>query len=213
MVLRAPHGAAARSSSTPRVEVAEARKLPVGVLDPKLAAAGTERGPDGRFVPGVTTKAQVTGARARKNRLRLLESLHLADLADDHAFVPHLRDAEGAIRDVVAELAGRVGAGELGPTALLILRTAAMQTAASTFFYAHGVRASDPALIEKATKLGEGARQNLIGATEIAARIAKAKPSRLPPIVGAFGHEDDADDVREPPPLVAPAEGHEEQPD
>lgn len=92
-------------------------------------------------------------------------------------FEPYLKEAQEWLKDACMQLALASG-GVCGPIEANALATAAWQTAYARFWMAKA--AEDPSnlqLFQVASKVADSARQNALAAYDIAARLAKARPS------------------------------------
>lgn len=152
-------------------------EVPADELGPGVQATGTpeargERRPDGRWLPGTRT-AQSKGGRAIKSRTALSHDPRLAEVADLPGFEPYARHARAFEKAERARLAGAVGGGQIGAGPSLVVRLAALQSAASLFHFARG----DFAL---GSKLANDATQNLVKAHALVAAEAKARPATQP---------------------------------
>ena len=177
MSLRAGHG---KGAGSPRIEVLPADELPKGVQATEHAEAGSERRGNGTFAKGAST-AQSKGGRTRKETTALSARLGLGSLAEDPAFLPYKRSAATFRRTHCTSLARTVGGGTCGTGPSSIVATAAWQLAASRYLFDRAAQSGDPALFEKASRLANDSRQNLLAAHELCAREAKGRP-QLDPI-------------------------------
>jgi hypothetical protein len=182
MALRFAHGRGARSAIV-RVETLPADELPAGVaapvgasaLPPIAPAKPRPRGKGRRFD---ATTARLAGDKGRaaqaaiRQAVALLAGLGLRD-AQPAALAPFLSDARAFSEHERARLARVVGGGVCEGSAALLVDAAALATAASRAAYAAG----DAAL---GARLSAEARSNLLGAHELCAREAKARPASRP---------------------------------
>ena len=166
-----------RSHGKTRPQAPRPDELLAGV--PASAGPPITRDALGRVQQG-TSGAQALaslGGRAKAEAARLKRMLGLAEPAEPYrAYLAHAADWRDA---QLRHLAEQVGGGYLGPDVIAIVSTAARQLAASLAMndaaYVDGCE--DPApLLEKASKLGNDSRQNLLAAHELCARAAKARP-------------------------------------
>jgi len=128
-------------------------------------------------VPGAGTKALAReGGKARAVSLQLGQLLGLAEVADDHPWAPYARLAREWRDDHMAQLAGTVGGGEVGPGPASIVSSAALQLAASRWFSDMGAAAGDPKMLAQASSLMNDSRQNLLASHDLCAREAHARP-------------------------------------
>jgi hypothetical protein len=194
MALRSRHGKAARVG--PGGPVVEVR--PLGEQRKGLAAPAAEpSGPVARRADGTVSGSEAArelgkrGGRARAERQamarRFASSLRLApDLPafalSAHA-APFVAEAERWLQAKIAELAARVGGGEVGAGVVSILRTAAYETYASRLLFelatgrllfategegeARRITGVNTQLFAQAARLGDAARQNLLAAHEL----------------------------------------------
>lgn len=180
MTVRKRHGKGALYGAGPVVETLPVDELPRGVQAPEVATAGRERDERGRFLPGAR-RAQAAGGRARKNRTRLAAQLGISDLAEAGDFRPYLEAAEDFIRTQSGYLAAQFAAGELPPDAGAIVVQAAWKLAAAACLNARAVRDDDVKLFERARRLGDSGRQDLLAARELAAKAGQASRNRRGP--------------------------------
>lgn len=110
---------------------------------------------------------------ARDRALRVLEGLGLKGLPPN-TLAPYLADAEAFALSEIARLASEVGGGMCGPMPSSMVQSAALELAGSRAAFAEGDTL-------KGSKLASASRQNLLGAFELCARQAKAKPKAQPP--------------------------------
>lgn len=190
MTLRTSHGTGAHSAVV-RVETCPPDELPRGIPEapgrqaPATSEAKTGQAPrkprGGRkrttLAKGSPEAARVSAlgreAQARKRKeLALLSKLGLRD-ATPEAMAPYLADARAFSVSERARLAKAVGGGVCEGSAALLVDAAALATAASRAAYAAG----DAAL---GARLSAEARSNLLGAHELCAREAKARPASRP---------------------------------
>jgi hypothetical protein len=148
--------------------VAKPAKLPDGAQASEQAEASEERRPNGTFAKGART-VQQQGGRALKNRTALSHA-GLSNLATLPAFAPYLAKAKAFHRAHCGELARTVGAGECGPAPSVIALSAALQQAASRYWFDQAAATGDPAAFQLASRLADASRQNMIAAHELCAR-------------------------------------------
>jgi|HubBroStandDraft_2_1064218.scaffolds.fasta_scaffold137819_2 hypothetical protein len=174
MSLRTGHGTGAGS---PRVEV-----LPADELPPPVAAARAEdtrplnRRHDGKIADSHTAKALgKMGGEAKARKVRLVDSLGLATIAEDSTFGPYRTAAEEFVRAHLASLATQAG-GDVGTGPSTMVASAGLQLAASRWAFDQAALAGDPALMKLGSQLANDSRQNLLASYELATREAQARP-------------------------------------
>jgi hypothetical protein len=141
-------------------------------------AAPVTRTPDGRVADVASAKELGRrGGHAKARRVRLLDTLGLAHLADSVAFAPYRRAAEAFVEHHVAEL-GKVAGGQVDAGPSSMVASAALQLAASRFVFDRAATRYEVALFKLASSLADASRQNLIAAYEIAVRMAQARKAR-----------------------------------
>jgi hypothetical protein len=171
MTLRAGHGT---GRGSPRIEVLPADELPAGTPAPARETSPSDRGEAGRFAPG--NKLARAGGKATAGKSRLASKLGLRALPDGSAFRPYRAAASSFRRAHCAALAAGVGGGYCGPAPSSLVASAALTLAWSRYFGDLAAEAGDPELAMKAARLGETSRQHLLGAHELCAREAQARP-------------------------------------
>lgn len=171
MALRTGHGAGA---GVPRIEVLPVDELPDGVPDNARADSPTDRGERGLFAPGNALARK--GGRARAGKTRLADRLGLRALPDGSAFAPYKASAVSFRRAQCAALAASVGGGHCGPAPSSFVASAALQLAWSRYLADLAAETGSPELALQASKLANDSRQNLLGAHELCAREAAARP-------------------------------------
>lgn len=169
MTLRTGHGAGA---GVPRVEVLPADELPAGVPGPTGEERQGDRGPDGRFRPRNAISAK--GGHVKASHVKLAHKLSLDGLPPS-AFDRYQRAAVSFRKAQCSELARTVGGGVCGPGPSSMVATSALQLAWSRFFSDRAAQNFDPDLAQRAAKLGNDSRQNLLAAHELCAREAEAR--------------------------------------
>ncbi len=185
--MRRAHGRAAELGALAVVEVLPADELPAGVpgLD---ASSKPARDALGRYQaghPSTIAAARVAG-QARRHRTALAHTLGVT--SSDPDWARFLRQAEAFRRAQVTMLAGTVGGGLCGPAPAALVASAALALAASRLSYSKG----DFAL---GARLAAEVRQHLLGAHELCAREAQARPrsnAALDAIMAASAEAEDA---------------------
>lgn len=188
-----------RSRGRLRPAPARPDELPEGVAAPAPDRAGpVRRDKQGRFVGSAAAKAigaRGGHAKAQRSVKRWTKALRvpgpLAELAEDALMRPFVDEAEKWFVAKCQELADTAGGGVCGAGAAAIVRSAAYKFALSQFYFAANTRGaigwdrSDPKMprlrtdvAALAARLSDSARQDLIGAHELAAREAAARRSR-----------------------------------
>lgn len=178
MTLRSGHGAGA---GKPRVEVLPADELPQPVpritSQPAVPLAFRQ---DGKIANAETAKELGRrGGRAKARRVRLVDSLGLAKIAEDSAFGPYRNAAEEFVSHHLASLA-MVAGGEVGPGPSTMVASAALQLAASRYAFDRFAETADPSWAKLGSTLSNDSRQNLLAGYELAVREAKARRDVAP---------------------------------
>lgn len=169
--VRKGHGAGA---GVPRVEVPPPDELSAAV--PAAATAGlVKRRSNGTIADSDTARELGRrGGVATARRVRLIDSLGLATIADDADFAPYRTGAERFVEHHLGELA-RLAGGKVGSAPSTMVSSAALQLAASRFCFDRGAQAGDVALMRLGSQLANDSRQNLLAAYELAVREADAR--------------------------------------
>lgn len=170
MTIRSAHGRARELGALVVVETLPADELPAGVPDPS-APAQPARDAAGRYQAGhpATIAAARAAGRQRAGRTALAHTLGVT--SEDPDWARFLRQAEAFRRAQVRLLAGSVGGGQCGPAPAALVASAALALAGSRLAYTRG----DFVL---GAKLAAEVRQHLLGAHELAAREATARPKQ-----------------------------------
>ncbi len=174
MALRRGHG---NGRGTPRVEVLPIDELPGGVAATSVAAPnGTASAAATALRSSGDTAAAATLGRlgglakaARDRGLRVLDGLGLRGVPNE-TLAPYLADAEAFALSEVRRLAAEVGGGECGPMPSSMVQSAALELAGSRAAFAAGNTLLG-------SRLAASSRQNLLGAFELCARLAKSRPT------------------------------------
>jgi len=168
MTLRSAHGRARQGGAVAVVEVLPPDELPAGEPDTS-AAPQPARDAAGRYLAGHpdTLAAAAAGGRSRAARTALAHTL--AVTSGDPVWSRYLRQAEAFRRAQVRILASSVGAGQCGPAPAALVASAALALAASRYAYQQGA-------FQQGARLAAEVRQHLLGAHELAAREAQARP-------------------------------------
>jgi hypothetical protein len=174
MSLRTGHGT---GRGSPRIEV-----LPVDELPRPVAAARAEdtrplnRRPDGKIADSETAKTMgKRGGEAKARKVRLVDSLGLATIAEESSFGPYRAAAEEFVKAHLSSLATQAG-GEVGTGPSTMVASAGLQLAASRWAFDQAALAGDPGLMKLGSTLANDSRQNLLAAYEMATREAAARP-------------------------------------
>lgn len=175
MALRSGHG---KGAGQPRIEVLPPDEQPEGVAATKRPSdEPIARRPNGQFDGSEAAReAGRRGGRARAEKVRLVDSLGLAPLAEDAAFRPYRNAAEEYVEAHLASLAQEAG-GVVGPGPASMIASAALQLACSRFVFDRATVAGDAAMMAQASKLADASRQNLLAARELAVREAQTRKS------------------------------------
>lgn len=165
MTLRSGHGT---GRGVPRVEVLPVDELPVGVAVLKPPRQAMPRPPYAAGSPEAS-EAGRRGGHARAGKTRLAAQLTLATDLADPSVRPYLRAAVPFQKAALESIAATVGGGICDALASSMVATAALQLATSR----HAFEVEGDAI--KGSRLADASRQNLLAATEIAARTAAAR--------------------------------------
>ena len=173
MAIRTGHGT---GKGQPRIEVLPADELPSGLPAPSAVpvSAAAKAASAALRTTGDTLAAKELGrlgglAKAARDRgLRVLDGLGLHGLPPEN-LAPYLADAEAFALSEVSRLALEVGGGTCGPMPASMVQSAALELAGSRAAFAVGDTLGG-------SKLASARRQNLLGAFELCARQAKARP-------------------------------------
>lgn len=169
--VRAGHGAGA---GTPHVEMPPPDELsaavPAAVSSVPLAFR-----PDGKIGDSHTAKELGRrGGVATARRVRLIDSLGLATLAEGSLFAPYRAAAESFVAHHLDELA-RLAGGRVGSGPSTMVSSAALQLAASRFAFDRAAETGDISTMRLGSQLATDSRQNLLAAYELAVREAEAR--------------------------------------
>lgn len=168
MTLRSAHGRARELGALAVIETLPADELPAGVPGP-VATSKPGRDASGRYLaghPATIEQARVAG-RQRAGRTALAHTLGVT--SEDPDWARFLRQAEAFRRAQVRLLAGSVGGGQCGPAPAALVASAALALAGSRLAYTRGE-------MLVGARLAAEVRQHLLGAHELAAREAAARP-------------------------------------
>lgn len=177
MAWRNGHGS---GKGAPRVEVLPVDELPSGVASPGVTMTNGTASAAGAALRGSgdTVAASELGrlgglAKAARDRgLRVLDGLGLRGTPHE-SLAPYLADAEAFALSEIRRLAAEVGGGECGPMPSSMVQSAALELAGSRAAFAAGNTILG-------SRLATSSRQNLLGAFELCARLAKARPQAKP---------------------------------
>lgn len=180
MTLRRGHG---RGAGSPRIEVLPADELPPAT---PANAVRSERGPDGRFLPGNTL------GRERRHKLGSRGLSRVDTTSDEYRPFARWGARYGAHRR--RELAQAHG-GQISAGVGAIVESAAEAMSASRFLQSLAAQKNDPELFKQASQLAATARQHELAAWELAAREAEALSKASPvdshaAVLAAFGRKD-----------------------
>jgi hypothetical protein len=166
---RAGHGA---GKGVPHIEIVRdelSAPVPAPPTAPDVPLAFRE---DGKIADADTAKEMGRrGGLAKARRVRLVDSLGLAKIAEDSAFGPYRSSAEQFIAAHLAELA-QVAGGVVGTGPSTMVTSAALQLAASRYCFDRASERGDTDLMKQGSVLANDSRQNLIAAYELATRTA-----------------------------------------
>jgi hypothetical protein len=171
MSLRTGHG---KGKGSPRIEVLPANELPAGVaVTERNPGAAVRRDAQGRLADAQSARELGRkGGLAKAGQTRLGSSLALGGAFADPRFEPYAKAAKAFRCAQVHRLATTVGGGECGPAPASMVASAALQLAASRF--AFEVLGD----MQLGSRLANDSRQNLLGAHELAAKEAQARPKK-----------------------------------
>lgn len=148
----------------PYVEVERHDELSTGIV--VAARSGAQKRDAGRFTPGPDGSAIMAGAeggKRRKGHTRLSHRIAETTLSPEST-----RRARALRRALSGEIAATVGGGVCGVAVSLLIKFAAMKTAASEEAFTVGD-------FETHRRLSESARMDVLYAREHAAKAAKAR--------------------------------------
>lgn len=166
--LRSAHGRARQLGRIAVVETPQLDELTAGVPD-LSAAPQPARDALGRYQAGHPATIEAARSAARSRRARTALAHTLAVTTDDPVWKKYLGQAEAFRRAQVRLLASTVGGGMCGPAPAALVASAALALAASRYRYSQG-QMTDGA------RLASEVRQHLLGAHELCAREAAARP-------------------------------------
>lgn len=167
--LRTGHGA---GKGTPHVELPPADEQSPAVHASAATVPLTFRS-DGRIADSETARELGRrGGTKTAQRVRLVDSLGLATIAESADFAKYRTSAEAFVAHHVAELA-RIAGGKVGSGPSTMVASAALQLAASRFCFDRGAQTGDVAMLKLGSSLANDSRQNLIAARETAIRDAE----------------------------------------
>lgn len=156
--VRTGHGA---GKGAPHVEVPPHDELPAPVPGEPVPLA---RRDDGTIADSETARALGRlGGLARARRIRLVDSLGLARVAEDSAFAPYRTAADEFVEHHLAELA-RVTGGHVGAAASTMIASAALQLAASRYAFDRFAETVDSSWAKLGSSMADASRQNLLAA-------------------------------------------------
>jgi hypothetical protein len=174
MTLRSVHGRAKQyRPAGGRIEVLAPDELPEGV-------AALQRPPEpdvNRRSNGTVADSEAArelgrrGGEAKKGTTRLGSELGLGPVMADPEFKGRLGLANAFAKHQVRELANTVGGGVCPAAASSCVQSAALQTLASRIAFERGD-------YQQGSRLANDARQNLLAAFELTAKMAQARPKQ-----------------------------------
>jgi len=173
MTLRTGHGT---GKGSPHVEVLPADELPTPVAAAEaLPSVPLHFRQNGKIADSGTAKALgKRGGEAKARKVRLVDSLGLATIAEDSSFGPYRAAAEEFVRAHLASLAAQAG-GDVGTGPSTMVASAGLQLAASRWAFDQAAIAGDPALMKLGSQLANDSRQNLLASYELAVREAESR--------------------------------------
>lgn len=172
--IRTGHG---KGKGRPHVEVPRDSMPKPVPAPPALDAAPLVFRQNGQIADAATARALgAKGGEAKARRVRLIDSLGLAKIAEDAAFAPYRTAAEGFVEAHLAELAKLAG-GIVSSGPSTIVASAALQLAASRFCFDKAAQSGDVNLLSIGSRLATDSRQNLLAAYAQAVLEAEGRPS------------------------------------
>lgn len=173
MALRSGHGTGA---GRPHVEVLPPNELPQPVPVPAAMRDTSLPVRHGGKITDSETARELgrRGGLAKARRVRLVDSLGLAKIAEESTFGPYRNAAEEFTSHHLTQLA-TVAGGQVGPAPSTMVASAALQLAASRFAFDRFAEAGDPSWAKLGSSLANDSRQNLLAAYELATREAKVR--------------------------------------
>ena len=156
-------------------------ELPAPVTTPmSTSAAPLAFRQDGKIADRETARELGRrGGLAKARRVRLVDSLGLADIAEQSTFKPYRDAGEEFVKHHVSQLSLQAG-GEVGAAPSSIIASAGLQLAASRWAFDLGAQTNHPALMKLGSQLANDSRQNLLAAYELAVREAQAREQKRP---------------------------------
>lgn len=174
---RAGHGA---GKGSPHIEPPPADELSAPV-PATLATVPLSFRSNGQIADSATAaELGRRGGEKTARRVRLVDSLGLASLAEDAAFGPYRSGAEAFVEHHLQELA-RLAGGKVGSAPSTMVSSAALQLAASRFAFDRAAQAGDVAGMKLGSQLANDSRQNLLCAYELAVREAEGRRANAGP--------------------------------
>ena len=172
MSLRSGHG---NGRGRPHVEiVADEMPKPLAPVAAPPDVTLTFR-QDGKIADSATaSELGRRGGLAKARRVRLVDSLGLAKLTADSAFLPYRGAAEEFVSHHLTELARSAG-GAVGPAPSTMVASAALQLAGSRYAWDKFATTADASWMKLGSQLSTDSRQNLLAAYELAVREGEAR--------------------------------------
>jgi hypothetical protein len=170
--IRSAHGRARELGAIAVVETPPIDELPAGLPEPS-APPQPARNALGRYQAGhpATRAAARAAGRAKRDRTALAHTLGVT--SSDPEWSRFLRQAEAFRRAQVRLLAGSVGGGQCGPAPAALVANAALALAGSRLAYTRGD-------LMLGARLASEVRQHLLGAHDLCAKEALARPRANP---------------------------------
>lgn len=159
--VRTGHGAGEGQPhvENPQKDLPKPVAAPVAAPTPSLAFRQ-----DGKIADSETARflGRLGGLKKARN-LRLVDSLGVAKLAEDSAFIPYRNGAEQFVEHHSAELA-KVAGGSVSSGPSSMIASAALQLACSRFAFDKFAETGDASWMTLGSKLANDSRQNLLAA-------------------------------------------------
>ena len=168
MTLRSAHGRARELGALAVIETLPVDELPPGVPEPSHGPQPPRRRGRG-FQAGDPHTIAAAGSGGRSRRARTALAHTLAVTTDDPDWRRYLGQADAFRRAQVRLLSATVGGGMCGPAPAALVASAALALAASRLSYSRGD-------FVQGARLAAEVRQHLLGAHELCAREAAARP-------------------------------------
>lgn len=130
------------------------------------------------------------GGLAKARRIRLIDTLGLAKIAEDSAFGPYRASAEEFVAYHMVQLAAVAG-GTVGPAPSTMVASAALQLAASRYCFDQFALTPDRDWAKTGSTLANDSKSMLLAAYELAVREAAARASAPTDPLAAWRTDDE----------------------